>query len=356
MVSRFRVSSLLATKLEELGVSASLVLRHAGLPLQLFSQERILVSTEEFFALYRAIGEVSRDPVIGLKLGSEQRIERYNPIAIAALYTRSFGDALLRMARYKQLTCPEEIRVTQRGDHCRVEFQWLLARESEPATLIDTCFAWILLVGRRGTGGPVTPLRVELRREPVHRDILEAHFGCTVKFRADRNALIFRKSDLDRPFVTHNAELLAMLAPQLEAELNDRRARQTVRDQVKGTLKRILAGQRPSIQEVARELSLSARTLQRRLSEAGITFQQILEEARRELAYHYLLQSSLELNETAYLLGYENANSFHRAFHHWEGTSPGQWRDDRRRASVAVTSGPASGRERNAVFSATTDH
>ena len=55
-------------------------------------------------------------------------------------------------------------------------------------------------------------------------------------------------------------------------------------------------------------------------------FQRLLEEARRELARHYLLHSSRELNETAYLLGYEDANSFFRAFHHWEGTSPGQWR------------------------------
>jgi serine/threonine protein kinase len=75
-----------------------------------------------------------------------------------------------------------------------------------------------------------------------------------------------------------------------------------------------------------RELHLSTRTLQRRLTEHGITFQRLLDEARHELACHYLLHSSRELNETAYLLGYEDANSFFRAFHHWEGTSPGQWR------------------------------
>ena len=330
MVSRFRVPVLLGRRLEELGVSPSLVLQHAGLPLQLFNQERIVLPSEEFFALYRAIGETSRDPAIGLKLGNEVRLERYNPVTIAPLYSRSFGDALARLARYKQLTCPEEIRVTHLRDHFRVEFQFLLARASEPAALIDYLFAWILAVFRRGTGGPVIPLRVELRRKSAHREILEAHFGCNVRFGADRNALLFRKSDFDRPFITYNAELLAMLVPQLEAELKDRRSQQTLRDQVKGTLKRILAGQRPSIEEVARELSLSSRTLQRRLSEAGITFQQLLEEARRELAYHYLLQSSLELNETAYLLGYENANSFFRAFHDWEGISPGQWRSDRR--------------------------
>jgi AraC-like DNA-binding protein len=74
--------------------------------------------------------------------------------------------------------------------------------------------------------------------------------------------------------------------------------------------------------DVARELRLSTRTLLRRLTAERAKFQQLMEEARRELAQHYLLHSSLELNETAYLLGYEDANSFFPAFHQWEGTSP----------------------------------
>ena len=81
-------------------------------------------------------------------------------------------------------------------------------------------------------------------------------------------------------------------------------------------------GQRPGGKEdLARELHLSTRRLQRRLAERGINFQRLLDDARRELARHYLLHSSRELNETAYLLVYEDANSFFRAFHHWEGTS-----------------------------------
>ena len=209
------------------------LLRQANLPVGLFNQEKILVTTEELFALYHAIAAVSGDPAIGLKIGSEQRLERYSPAAIAALYTRSFRDAIQRLARYKQLTCPEEICLVCQGDRCAVRFQWLLAVESEPAVLIDACFAWILAIGRRGTDGPITPLRLELMRSPTHRAILEEHFGCRVHFRAEHNVLIFRKSDLNRPFVTHNAELLAMLAPQLEAELTDRRLRQTIPDQVK---------------------------------------------------------------------------------------------------------------------------
>jgi AraC-like DNA-binding protein len=79
-------------------------------------------------------------------------------------------------------------------------------------------------------------------------------------------------------------------------------------------LKRLLAGQRPGLHDVAPELGLSGRTLQRRLTGEKVTFQRLMKEARRELARHYLLHSALELNETAYLLGYEDANSFSARF------------------------------------------
>ena len=168
--------------------------------------------------------------------------------------------------------------------------------------------------------------RVEFQRASSHREMYETHFCCPIKFKATQNALLFNKSDMDLPFVTYNADLLATVAPQLEAELAQQLAQKTFSEQAKGILKQLLAGQRPGIQDLARELHLSTRTLQRRLTEQGITYQRLLDEARRELARHYLLHSSRELNETAYLLGYEDANSFFRAFHHWEGTSPGQWR------------------------------
>ena len=326
MSNRFRVSSALLRRLEDVGLRPLAVLRQAALPMGLFDQEKILVTTQELFSIYRGISEVSRDPAIGLKLGTEERIERYDPISIAALYARSFRDALQRMARYKQLTCPEEIRIAERGAECAVQFLWLLADEKEPALLIDVCFAWIVGIGRRGTGRLVNPKRLELQRAEAHRKMYEQHFQCPVKFGARQNILVFDKADVERPFVTHNADLLAIVAPQLEAELTQQLAQQSVSEQVKGILKRQLAGQRPGLETVAGELRLSTRTLQRRLTGERATFQRLMEDARRELARHYLLHSSLELNETAYLLGYEDSNSFFRAFHYWEGTSPGEWR------------------------------
>ena len=234
MSNRFRVSSTLPRKLKDLGLSPDTVLRRAGLPIGLFKLDRILVSTEQFFALHRGIAEASNDPAIGLKLGTEERVERYDPVKLAALSARSFRDAVERSSRYKQLTCPEEIRLVERGNECAVQFVWLLAHEQEPPLLVDVCFAWIVALGQRGTGRPIRPKRVDFQRAPMHREMYEAHFRCPVKFKATQNALIFSKSDIELPFVTYNADLLATVAPQLEAELN----RATRAEESKGTSKR----------------------------------------------------------------------------------------------------------------------
>jgi AraC-like DNA-binding protein len=337
MSDRFKVSALLARRLGEQQMSLPSLLRRAGLPAGFFQQDKISVTTSELFALWRAIGETSGDPGIGLKLGTEPRLERYDATAIAAVCSQSFRDALQRMARYKQLTCPEEIRVHLSRDEATVEFAFLQAEEAEPEVLVDLCLSWILAIGRRGTDGQINPLRLELTRPVRHRELLETHFGCRVMFKAGRNALVFRGTDLDRPFVTHNADLLTATGSQLESELQTRNAGTNVVEKVKRMLKRFLAGKRPTLQHIARELGMSARTLQRRLTDAGITFQQLVEDTRRELAHHYLKHSAFELNETAYLLGYEDANSFFRAFQLWEGTPPGEWRAQHGRCNVETS-------------------
>jgi AraC-like DNA-binding protein len=336
MTDRFRISSLLAAQLAEHHLPLPALLQRAGLPPAFFQQEKIYATTAELFALWRAIGESCPDPAIGLKLGAEPRPERFHPAAIAAVCSRNFRDALQRMARFKQLTCPEEIRVHSGRDETSVEFFYLEADQAQPAILVDLCLSWIASIGRRGTDGQITPLRLELTRPARHRQLLETHYGCKASFAAARNALVFQSSDLDRPFVTHNVDLLAAIGAQLESELQARKTGADLGEQVKHSLKRSLAGRRPNLRHIARDLGMSTRTLQRRLTDDGVTFQQVVEDTRRELARHYLKHSAVELNEAAYLLGYEDANSFFRAFHLWEGTSPGEWRSRHGAALVAA--------------------
>ena len=95
-----------------------------------------------------------------------------------------------------------------------------------------------------------------------------------------------------------------MIGTQLDSELKARNTSSvTVGEQVKQTLRRSLAGKRPTLQDVAQELGLSARTLQRRLTDAGITFQQLVEETRRELARHYLKQARRGTERSRLLAG-----------------------------------------------------
>src|SRR2546427_6501242 len=233
MTDRFRLSSTWAKRFAEHQIAVTALLRHAGLPTGLFQQEKVHVTTTELFALWRSVSEMSSDPAIGLKLGTEPRFERNHPSAIAVICSRSFGDALERIARYKQLTCPEEIRIDRKAQETSVEFFYSEAKEPQPDVLVDLVLSWILGVGRQGTNVQITPLGLELTRPVKHRALLESHFGCRVRFKAARNALVFRSSDLDRPFVTHNEELLTMIGAQLESELKSRNTSMNVGEQVK---------------------------------------------------------------------------------------------------------------------------
>jgi AraC-like DNA-binding protein len=330
MSKHFRVSSRLPTKLEEVGISLSAVLRIAGLSQDLFHQPRVLLTTDELFALWRAVSEVSSDPAVGLRLGTETKPEYFDPIALAALSTESFSEAMEQIARHKQLSCPEEILYEADKDEWKIRFRWLLATGLEPEILTDVCFAWLLSIVRHGTGAHIAPVRIECARPRSYARALELHFGCPVVFGGSHNAIVFHASDADRSFVTRNAELLGMLAPQLDEELKQRTGEESFPERVRASIQRKLTGRRPKMQDIAREFHLSSRTLQRRLQNSGSSFQQVLEEARHQLARHYLKNSVLELNEAAYLLGYEDASSFVRAFRMWEGVPPAHWREAQR--------------------------
>jgi AraC-like DNA-binding protein len=335
MNKHFRFSGSSFTKLEELGVRASAVLRRAGLPQTFIGQPRVLLSTEELFALWRAVGEVSTNPAIGILLGTENRTERFQPAGLAALSTENMGAAIGQMARYKQLTCPEEILQEKDDEEWRIQFRWLLADEVEPVVLIDCCFAWVLSIARHGTGTRLSPLRVEFVQPRPHAKTIERHFGCPVICGAHKNALVFRAADAQRPFVTRNAELLAMLAPQFEEALKQANGEENFAERVRGAIQQKLTGRRPTIEDIANALHISSRTLQRRLQDDGSSFQRVLEEARHHLARHYLNNSVLELNEAAYLLGYEDSNSFVRAFRSWEGIPPARWREQQRASAAS---------------------
>src|SRR5258708_2547222 len=174
---------------------------------------------------------------------------------------------------------------------------------------MDSMFAALMELGQRGSGQALYPERIDFTRKPLRRAMYEAHFHCPVAFNARANVMFYSYQAMEQPFLTANPDLLALLVPQLEVALHEDVPQQKFTDQVKVLLRTRLPSKQPNIQDIARELNISPRTLQRQLADNGTGFQQILEAVRREMAQHYLTASSLDLNEIAYLLGYEEASS-----------------------------------------------
>ena len=159
--------------------------------------------------------------------------------------------------------------------------------------------------------------------------MLERHFGCSVRFDAPVDLFVFDAKALAEPFVTRNAALLEIIVPGLDAALNEasqRGARRSLTDDVRSALSQRISGERPAVEKVAKSLGMSGRTLQRRLEELGTTYQALLDDVRRRSARRLLAKTDLDAGEVAFLLGFEELNSFTRAFQGWEGMTPLRWR------------------------------
>ena len=313
------------TRLAQLGLDVDQILRQAGISPTLRHQTKVSLTTRQYFDLWTAIGAVSGDALIGLRIGGEARTDQFDPASFAALHSSTFGEALERLARYKRLTCPETICVEPDGDLTRISFHWLWVQDLAPHALTDSGFANINLLLRSGTGKSIAPLRIELAylRSDVQR--YADYFNCEVRAGADHDVLVYASATLNERFVTGNADLIAALLPGLDLQL-DATSPQSLDQQVKAVLTEMMRGERPSMEAVARRLLLSPRTLQRRLTEAHTSYQSILDTVRQDMACKLLSRTSMEPSEIAFYLGFEEANSFQRAFCKWQGMTPTQWR------------------------------
>ncbi|MFC4099159.1 helix-turn-helix domain-containing protein [Paenibacillus xanthanilyticus] len=311
--------------LRQLGIAPSDVARQARLPLDIDAVP--FVTTVQYYAIWQAYTELSGDIAQGIvKLATAFETAQYPPTVLAPYHARDYREALVRMARYKQLCPPESLSIAEEGDRCAIELDWQSGGLSGPPLLAGITLAFLLELGRRGTGKPLTARLVEFAQPMGDARALEAYFGCPVRTGASRNRLTLRRRDVDLPFITYNEELLDILTPALDHSLVERQSASTTSQTVIRIMKRRLTEGGLDMRSVARELGMSDRTLQRRLADEQASFKQLLTQARREQARAYLADPSLDIKEVAFLIGYEDQNSFYRAFRLWEGDTPANWR------------------------------
>ncbi|WP_211104243.1 AraC family transcriptional regulator [Azospirillum sp. Sh1] len=146
-------------------------------------------------------------------------------------------------------------------------------------------------------------------------------FGVPVE-EADAATIVFKTDDFDRPFLTENHKLWQFFEPSLRQRLADLDRNASMVERVRSALLEALPAGEVSMQSVGKRLGVGTRTLQRRLQQEGTSFQHTLDAVRSSLAEHYLQKTMMSSAEIALLLGFEDANSFVRAFRGWTGTTP----------------------------------
>jgi AraC-like DNA-binding protein len=310
----------------EAGLKPAVILRQARLPAMLHLNPQAPLSTAQIFGIYKAAEVLADDPGFAIKFVKAFDRSGHQPAFLAACYAADYRDALGRIERFKRLSPSERFLIAERNGELTLSKEWPYSPEPEPALSIDASFAFVIELGRKGTGQQITPVRIDFARPGSRSADHETYFGCPIRCGAPRNLLVLRSTDLDRPFPGHNSEFLDLLTPALAAARRDLDAECTFSEQVKIVLKRNLASGRPEVADVARDLGTSERTLQRRITAEGTTFRAILSEARRELEERLLSDQSISIDEVAILLGYQDTSSFYRAFKDREGVTPHSWR------------------------------
>ncbi|WP_179266517.1 AraC family transcriptional regulator [Asanoa hainanensis] len=305
------------------------VLALANLPPRLLDVPGARLTVPDYFALWQAVGDASRDPAIGIRLAQALRADHTEPLFLAVFGAATVGAALATVAAYKRILTPETLDLST--SDALVTLVWRWPGERPPGVLVDAELAFLVEVARRATRVPdLAPRRIELTAETVnlaHHD----YFRCPIHLGRPVTTIAFGAADAARPFLSHNPDLLRALLPYLEkrtpAAADDALAR------VRRAIADRLRGQRPTVDGVARDLAMSGRALQRQLHEHGTTFRRLLDEVRNEHARGYLAGTGFTDGEVAFLLGFTDPTSFHRAFRGWNGLSPSAYR----RRSVVET-------------------
>ncbi|MFC9689252.1 AraC family transcriptional regulator ligand-binding domain-containing protein [Kribbella sp. NPDC056951] len=314
---RFDLEPSLQALLRDLGLPPARVLRRAQLPADLFAHRPIELSPAEYYRFWEALAAEGGDRDLAVDIGEAISVEMFSAPIFAALCSPNLATAAQRLAAYKPLIGPLRLDVDT-SDALTITCAW----PSDPPALLGTIelIFWTALA-RIATREQVRPARVTMPNPAANRAVIEDYLGTRLR-KGTTYSIAFTAADATRPFLTENDQMWRVFAPDLRRRLADLQASATVADRVRAALTETLPAGDASIGAVTQQLATSARTLQRQLSQEGTSFQAILAGTRENLARHYLINGELRTSEIAFLLGYDDTNSFYRAFRTWTGTTP----------------------------------
>jgi AraC-like DNA-binding protein len=315
------------------GVPAESLADAVGVDLALLRQVDAQMPFNTLIAVYEQAAELTGEQAFGLRLGQESDHSKYDLLGYLIANSQTYSHALEHLVRYLQVwTDAVQFALSTEGGEARLAYIYAAGapppdlRRQEAEHMLST----MLLVGRQLTGQRWKPKSVRFEhRKPksiaAHKRVFEAplHFSCA------RTELVFSARLLELPLPQADPALAALLQRNARALLGTNTSGSSFADQVRREISKVSAPGDLQLAVVARKLGTSARTLQRRLGEEGVSFDELVRVTRSTLAKKYLRKGELAICEIAYLLGFSQPSAFHRAFHRWTGTTPRAFRDSR---------------------------
>lgn len=322
---RFEVDAGWKLLMNALEIDGNAVLKRAELPADLLSRKDNSLSTDAYFRLWRALDFVSGDPKLPLRIIQALTTEAFNPPIFAAYCSPNLNTALKRLRDFKPLIGPMKLELEQTDAHTRMELSFLEKNLEPPTALTGTELGFFVEIARMATRERIVPLQVVTPADLPEIDAYTEYFGIE-PVRGKHIAITFSAEDAAKPFLSENKQMWEFFEPGLRKRLSEICANDGMVPRVKAALLEMLPSGQSSVDEVASRLLVSRRTLQRRLNEEETNFKNVLANVREELARHYITQSELPYVQISFLLGYEDPNSFFRAFSSWTGTTPDRLR------------------------------
>jgi AraC-like DNA-binding protein len=282
--------------------------------------------------LLRGAIELTGDPDLGLKAAREIKIGDYGALEYAARSAESWGEACNVVGRYMRLV-NDTLRFSLRydGTHALIQLDSSVALPRAAADFQSGAFH--ISASHCWPKGVIPKFEVWFThpRPEDTREYERTFVGGVVSFDAPFNGFVMAKRYLDLRAESADPMLHAVIRRHAEALMAELPRAQNSTEQVRDAIAKQLQGGTPSIENIARQLCVGQRTLGRRLEQEGTTFQELLDDLRRRLALGYVGASDLALSEIAFLLGYSQATTFHRAFKRWTSRTPLEYRRANRR-------------------------
>jgi AraC-like DNA-binding protein len=305
------------------GVDVAGVLDEIGVPRATLAELNGWISVDAMARAWVLVPERSGDPDFGLYAAESLPIGVHGVLEFSAMSRANLREAFESFVRYYRLLgAMGQLELEMQPDRAIVRVHPIVDFPAERLRhFIEHMLALIVSRGRILAGDEVAPVEVRfMHGRPPSTAAHDRVFRSALSFGHATNEMFVDRAILELPLRTANPAVSAALEESAETMLG--LDVEDVLERVRGALREALESGDARLEMVARRLRVGARTLQRRLSDEGTTYAQVLDEVRRETAQRWVQQGSMSFGEIAFALGFSEPSAFHRAFKRWTGTTP----------------------------------